>query len=92
MLSESAGNILSNYYVDDANATACFCKFMDMFFDMFYLTSMKVPQKKKEYLNPYRETDDARFIWLEKEFLPYLDNWNILVNIGYWVDVMKTLI
>ena len=31
---------------------------------------MKVTQKQKEYLQPYREIDDARFI-----LLPYLDNW-----------------
>ena len=36
---------------------------------------MKVMQKKKEYLQPYREIDDARFIWLENELLSYLDNW-----------------
>ena len=31
--------------------------------------------KKKEYLQPYRKIDDATFIWLKNEFLPYLDNW-----------------
>ena len=36
---------------------------------------MKVTQRKKEYLQSYREIDDTRFIWLENEFLPYLDNW-----------------
>ena len=35
---------------------------------------MKVTQKRK-YLQPYREIDDARFILLENEFLPYLDKW-----------------
>ena len=37
--------------------------------------SMKATQKKKEYLKAYREINDAIFIWLENEFLPYLDNW-----------------
>ena len=26
-------------------------------------------------MKPFREIDDARFIWLENEFLPYLANW-----------------
>ena len=26
-------------------------------------------------MQPYREIDDAKFIWLENEFVPYVDNW-----------------
>ena len=36
VLSESVSNVLSNYYPAGAHATAEFCKFMDMFFDMFF--------------------------------------------------------
>ena len=32
LLSDSVSNILTNYYLDAAHATAEICKFMDMFF------------------------------------------------------------
>ena len=75
--SESVSNIFSNYYPDAAHATAEFCKFMDMFFDCLNVRNQHEgnTHTKKEYLKPYREIDDARFIWLENEFLPYLANW-----------------
>ena len=68
-------NIL-NYYPDAAHATAEFCKFMDMFFDCLNVRNQyEGNTKRKEYLQPYGETDDARFTWLENEFLSYLGNW-----------------
>ena len=76
VLSESVSNILINYYPDAVHATAKFCKFMDMFFDCLNACNQyEGNTKKKEYLQPYREIDGARFIWLENEFLPYVDNW-----------------
>ena len=69
VLSESVSNILINNYPDAG-------KFMDMFFDCLNVRNQyEGNTEKKEYLQPYREIDDARFIWLENEFLPYLDNW-----------------
>ena len=76
VLSESANNILSNYYQDAAHATAEFCKIMDMLFHCLNVHNQyEVNTKKKGYLKPYREIDDARFIWLGNEFSQYLDNW-----------------
>ena len=47
-----------------------------MFFDCLNVRNQYEGQtKKKEYLKPYREIVDPRFIWFENEFLPYLDNW-----------------
>ena len=60
VLSESVSNILINYYPDVAHATAEFCKFMDMFFDCLNVRNQyEGNTKKKEYLQPYREIDDA---------------------------------
>ena len=76
MLSESVSNILSNYYPDAAHATAEFCKFMNMFFDCLNVCNQyEGNTKKKECFKLYREIHDARFIWLENEFLSYLANW-----------------
>ena len=76
VLSESVTNIVINYYLDAAHATAEFCKFMDMFFDCLNVCNQyEGNTKKKEYLQPQKKIDDAIFIWLENEFLPYLHNW-----------------
>ena len=76
VLSESVSNIPISYYPDAAHSTAEFCKFMDMFFDCLNVRNQyEGNTKRKEYLQPYGETDDARFTWLENEFLSYLGNW-----------------
>ena len=76
VLSESVSNILSNYYPDAAHAAAEFCRFMDMSFDCLNVRNQyEGNNKKKEYLKPCREINDERFIWLENEFVSYLDNW-----------------
>ena len=63
MLSESVSNILINYYPDAAHATSGFCKFMDMFIDFLNVRNQyEGITKMKEYLEPYTEIDDARFI------------------------------
>ena len=66
--------ILINYYPDAAHATAEFCKFLDIFFDCLNVRNQYEGNTKK-VIFPYREIDDARYIWFENEFLLYLDNW-----------------
>ena len=76
VLSERVSNILSNYYPDAVQATAEFCKFMDMFFDCLNVQNQYDDNTEKtEYLKPYTEIDEARSIWFENKFLPYLANW-----------------
>ena len=76
VLSESVSNIPINYYPDTAHSTAEFCKFMDMSFGCLNVRNQyEGNTKRKEYLQPYGEIDDARFTWRENEFFSYLDNW-----------------
>ena len=76
VLSERVSNILSNYYPDAVQATAEFCKFMDMFFDCLNVQNQYDDNTEKtEYLKPYTEIDEARSIWFENKFLPYLAYW-----------------
>ena len=76
VLSASTANILNYYYPGNTDATAEFCRYMDKFFDCLNVRNQyEGDMKNKEFLKPYRDINDERFLWLKDEFLPYLQNW-----------------
>ena len=68
-LSESVGNILRSRYAE-SNATAELCLNMDNFFDIMNIRNeSEGVKKRKPFLNPFRNINDERFLWLQNEFL-----------------------
>ena len=73
-LSESVGKILQSKY-PESSATAELCLNMDKFFDIMNIRNGSEGVKRKRFLYPCKNINDERFIWLQNEFLVYLQNW-----------------
>ena len=74
-LSESVGKILQSKY-PESSATAELCLNVDKFFDIMNIRNeSEGVKKRKPFLYPFKNINDERFIWLQNEFLVYLQNW-----------------
>ena len=81
-LSESVGKILKSRYAG-SSATAELCLNMDKFFDIMNIRNeSEGVKKRKPFLNPFRNINDERFLWLQNEFLVYLENWKSSLESG----------
>ena len=75
VLSEQVGNVLNNFFPEDAQGTGEFCLMMDKFFDCLNVRNTQEHiTKRKPFLKPYESIDDIRFEWLD-EFLNYFESW-----------------
>ena len=78
MLSASVAPVHEAYGPPEAAGTAKFALMMDTFFDCLNVRSASEHKfKRKPYLAPYKSLVDERFSWLEKEFLPFFEEWRI---------------
>jgi hypothetical protein len=76
VLSASVAAVMNAFSPPDTAATAKLCEMMDSFFDCLNVRSTSEHQRKrKPFLAPYTSTQDARFQWLESDFLGYLRDW-----------------
>ena len=76
VLSQTVSTVLSKFGRPNYQGTAKFCLMMDKFFDCANVRSLaEGNNKRKPFLKPYTATDDERFEWLEKDFLPYFHSW-----------------
>ncbi|XP_014677400.1 PREDICTED: uncharacterized protein LOC106817251 [Priapulus caudatus] len=76
VLSYSVGRLLQANSGEEAQETAKFVLLMDRFFDCLNVRSHnEAERKRKPDLLPFRNADDARFHFLEHEFLGYVNEW-----------------
>lgn len=76
VLSSSMANAITLRGKPEMTETAKFCRMMDRWFDCLngrYFD--EGTRKRKPDLGPYFSIDDERFIWLEVEFLGWLEGW-----------------
>ncbi|XP_070537602.1 uncharacterized protein [Ptychodera flava] len=60
----------------DAHETVRFIRHMDKFFDCLNVRNFdEHMRKRKPNLKPYSDPDDARFEWLQRDFLGYFRDW-----------------
>ena len=75
VLSETVASVLSEYGCPESLETAKFCLMMDKFFDCLNVRDLESHKvKRKQFLAPYEDVNDARFEWLDG-FLEYLELW-----------------
>ena len=78
VLSASVAAVLETYGPPEAAGTAKVALMMDTFFDCLNVRSTSEHKfKRKPYLAPYKSLVDERFSWLEKELLPFFEEWRI---------------
>ena len=76
MLSESVAKAMALTGGPVVSETVKFISMMDKFFDCLNVDNYSSGCKeRKPFKQPYRSSNDFRLTWLEKEFLPYLDQW-----------------
>ncbi|CAH1263937.1 THAP9 [Branchiostoma lanceolatum] len=76
VLSNTMSCTLASQGRHDTEGTRKFIGMMDRFFDCLNVKSARQGDRtRKDDLKPYRDVEDARFTWLEKEFLGYLHRW-----------------
>jgi hypothetical protein len=76
VLSASVAAVMKSFGPPDAAATAKLCEMVDSYFDCLNVRSTKEHQRKrKPFLAPYTSVNDPRFVWLENDFLDYLQKW-----------------
>lgn len=81
VLSNSVSCAFTSTEKEEFAETARFCQMFDRFFDC--LNTRRIGEGKevrKPDLEPYWSENDARFTWLEKSFLGYLNEWKTSVN------------
>ena len=75
ILSNSVGKALESFGPPDSKGTSQFCLKFDAFFDCFNVRNTKEHMlKRKPFLKPYSDVNDARFAWLDS-FIKYLEDW-----------------
>ncbi|XP_047124807.1 uncharacterized protein LOC124807192 isoform X3 [Hydra vulgaris] len=83
ILSKSVSNVLRLKYPTETHVTAQICELMDKFFDCTITRNQKEGiMKRKEFLLPYRNVNDARFDWLKNTFLKYFETWQENIKNG----------
>lgn len=81
VLSCQVGSVLRAYGPPEAAETASFIILMDRFFDCLNTRNLdEATRRRKPDLAPYRAVDDARFDFLEDDFLGYLQRWKQSVD------------
>ena len=76
VLSARVGKTMRAYGGPDCQETAKFVLLMDRFFDCLNTRSeTEGVYERKPDLLPYKDIHDDRFVFLEKEFLGYLNQW-----------------
>ena len=76
MLSESVAKAMELTGGPVVSETVKFITMMDKFFDCLNVDNYSSGfTQRKPFKQPYRSANDFRLTWLEKEFLPYLDQW-----------------
>lgn len=76
MLSESVAKAMALTCGPEVSETVKFISMMDKFFYCLYVDNYSSGYKeRKPFKQPYRSSNDFWLTWLEKEFLPYLDQW-----------------
>ena len=76
MLSESVSKAIELTGGPEVSETVKFIGMMDKFFDCLNVDNYSCGfAQRKPFKHPYRSSNDFRLTWLEKEFLPYLDQW-----------------
>ena len=76
VMSETVSKVMQSYCSNVASETAHFIGLVDKFFDCFNSRSLtEAEYKRKPFLAPFKDANDARFEFLENEFLKYLKDW-----------------
>eukprot|EP00731_Ephydatia_muelleri_P018851 Em0011g891a len=76
VLSESVAKAMELTGGPVVSETVKFITMMDKFFDCLNVDNYSSGYtQRKPFKQPYRSANDFRLNWLEKEFLPYLDQW-----------------
>ena len=69
LLSKTVAGALSTFGEEDTKETLTFCTLIDSWIDCFNIGNLEEEdRKKKPFLQPYRDSTDTRFDWLEKGF------------------------
>uniref|UniRef100_A0A1X7VXJ4 Transposable element P transposase-like GTP-binding insertion domain-containing protein n=1 Tax=Amphimedon queenslandica TaxID=400682 RepID=A0A1X7VXJ4_AMPQE len=80
VLSQSVGKAIYLTGGTQVVETSRFVLIFDKWFDLLNVRSFKGVQSRKPFLYPYRNGQDRRLEWLEKTFLPYLNEWRTSVE------------
>lgn len=76
VLSSSMANAMLARKQPELVGTAEFCSLFDQWFDCLNGRYLREGQAKiKPNLEPYKSVTDARFLWLESNFLKWLNDW-----------------
>jgi len=80
ILSSSMANVMNHYYPEFKD-TATYCQLTDGFFDCCNVRNqLEGKKKRKTFLEPYRDVNDSRFVWLKNVFLEYFTTWKELIS------------
>lgn len=78
VLSYSVGSVMQHHGGVEARETAKFILLMDRFFDCLNSRHWgEAEQRKKPDLAPYVDVNDGRFLFLQVEFLQYIEEWRM---------------
>ena len=76
ILSSSVSSVLQNFGSPGSSGTSKYCQMFDQFFDCLNVRSLEeYKRKRKPMLAPYTDIGDARFQFLENDFLGYFRQW-----------------
>ena len=92
VLSNSVSKALRLYGPPEALGTSIYCEMFDNFFDCTNVRNNEEWKKKsKDFLKPYTDVNDARFLWLTDTFLQYFSDWkqSIQQRPGQFTDNAK---
>ena len=76
ILSSAVSSVLKNFGSPGSSGTSKYCQMFDEFFDFLNVRSLEeYKRKRKPMLAPYTDIGDARFQFLENDFLGYFWQW-----------------
>ena len=65
-------NVVTEFDPPETAETAKFCQTMDKFFDCFNVRSItEGDRKRKEFMLPYQDINNQRFLWLQNDLFSY---------------------
>ena len=76
ILSSTVSSVLQNFGSPGSSGTSKYCQMFDQFFDCLNVRSLKeYKRKRKPMLAPYTDIGDARFQFMENDFLGHFQQW-----------------
>lgn len=81
VLSNTVANALEQLYGESCTSTVTFIRMLNKWFDIVNVKNLNEGRHERNpNLAPFTDLNDPRLIWLERDFLQYLDEWKVAVD------------